>query len=144
MKGARILICDDELLIRMWLEEHLREEGYDAHGFGDGVSLLQAVEHQTPDMVLLDLRLPDETGIQILPKLKAIDPLLPVIMISAFGEVETAVAAVRAGAHHFLEKPIQLPELILLIEQALKRASCAASLTSTAMATAGSSAKLYW
>ena len=53
-------------------------------------------------------------------QLKAIDPRLPVIMISAHGEVETAVAAVRAGAHHFLEKPVDLPELFLLVEQALE------------------------
>jgi DNA-binding NtrC family response regulator len=120
MKGARIFICDDELLIRMWLEEHLREEGYAAESFADGAALLAAAQQDLPDLVLLDLRLPGESGIQILPRLKALDPGLPVIMITAFGEVETAVSAVRAGAHHFLEKPIQLPELLLLIEQALE------------------------
>ncbi len=70
--------------------------------------------------MLLDLRLPDATGLELLPRIKALDATLPVIMMTAYGEVETAVAAVRAGAHHFLEKPINLPELLLLIEQALE------------------------
>jgi two-component system response regulator AtoC len=116
----RILICDDEMLIRLWLEEHLDEEGYDAEGVGDGESLLAALARKPAELVLLDLRLPDGSGIEFLQRIRERDRHLPVIMITAFGEVETAVAAVRAGAHHFLEKPIQLAELLLLIEQALE------------------------
>lgn len=120
MNGPRVLICDDEMLIRMWLEEHLREEGYAVESTGDGASLMRAAEQAPADLVLLDLKLPDGSGIEILKELKERDPGVPVIMITAYGEVETAVAAVRAGAHHFLEKPIQLPELLVLIEQALE------------------------
>lgn len=120
MSKPRILICDDEMLIRLWLEEHLKEEGYDAEGVGDGESLLGALASRPADLVLLDLRLPDGSGIEFLQRIRERDRHLPVIMITAFGEVETAVAAVRAGAHHFLEKPIQLAELLLLIEQALE------------------------
>lgn len=120
MSEPRILICDDEMLIRMWLEEHLREEGYAVESTGDGASLLEAMDRSPADLVLLDLRLPDGSGIGFLKHLKERDSSVPVIMITAYGEVETAVAAVRAGAHHFLEKPIQLPELLVLIEQALE------------------------
>lgn len=120
MRRARILICDDELLIRMWLEEHLKEAGYLTASFADRTSLIDAVEHEPADLVLLDLRLPDGSGIEALPRIRDVDPTIPVIMITAYGEVETAVAAVRAGAHHFLEKPIQLSALLLLIEQALE------------------------
>ncbi len=120
MKNARIFICDDELLIRMWLEEHLKEAGYIPSSFSDRGSLIEAVQHEPVDLVLLDLRLPDGSGIEALPKIREIDPAIPIIMITAYGEVETAVAAVRAGAHHFLEKPIQLSALLLLIEQALE------------------------
>lgn len=119
MKRARILVCDDELLIRMWLEEHLKEAGYATASFSDRTTLLEAVEREPADLILLDLRLPDGSGIEALPRIRAIDPTIPIIMITAYGEVETAVAAVRAGAHHFLEKPIQLSALLLLIEQAL-------------------------
>jgi DNA-binding NtrC family response regulator len=115
-----VLICDDEMLIQLWLEEHLRENGYSAESVGDGTSLMRSLKEAPADLVLLDLRLPDGSGIDLIPQIKELDPELPVIMISAYGEVETAVAAVRAGAHHFLEKPIQLEETLLLIEQALE------------------------
>ncbi len=121
MKGARILICDDELLIRLWLEEHLREAGHAAEGVGDGAELLAALAREPGDLVLLDLRLPDGSGVELLPRIHALDPGLPVIMMTAYGEIETAVAAVRAGAEHFLEKPIRLEEVLLLIEQSLER-----------------------
>jgi DNA-binding NtrC family response regulator len=120
MSGPRVFVCDDEALIRMWLEEHLREQGYTPRVFADGTSLLRAVESEPVDLVLLDLRLPDGSGTDFLESIKERVPTVPVIMISAYGEVETAVAAVRAGAHHFLEKPIELAELFLLIEQALE------------------------
>lgn len=120
MKNARILICEDEVLLRLWLEEHLAEKGYDTEGVEDGTSLLEAIERGGADVVLLDLRLPDGSGIELIPKLKAMDPSLPILMMTAYGDVETAVQAVRAGAHHFLEKPLELTELVLLIEQALE------------------------
>ncbi len=120
MTKPRALICDDEMLIRLWLVEHLTEFGLRTEGVEDGASLLGALQREPADVVLLDLRLPDATGIELLPKIKAIDPSLPVVMITAYGEVETAVTAVRAGAYHFLEKPIVLPELALLVQQALE------------------------
>ncbi len=120
MSTPRVVVCDDEMLIRLWLEEHLKEEGYAAEGVADGAALIAALRRQAADIVLLDLRLPDGSGLDLLPRIREIDRALPVIMITAYGEVETAIAAVRAGAHHFLEKPIQLPELLLLIEQALE------------------------
>jgi len=119
MARARIVVCDDEMLIRMWLVEHLSDADYRVEDVADGAALEAALRTEPADLVLLDLRLPDVSGLDLLPRVKAIDPLLPVIMMTAYGEVETAVAAVRAEAHHFLEKPIALPELLLLIEQAL-------------------------
>ncbi len=121
MKGARILVCDDEMLIRLWLVEHLREAGHAAEGVADGSELLARLEREPVDLVLLDVRLPDGSGVELLPRMHALDPGLPVIMMTAYGEIGTAVAAVRAGAEHFLEKPIRLEELQLLIEQSLER-----------------------
>ena len=118
--GPRVLVCDDEMLIRVWLEEHLRDEGYRVQSAPDGETLLAALDEEPAELVLLDLRLPDVTGIELLPEIKGRDPTLPVIMITAYGEVDTAVEAVRAGAHHFLEKPIELDELLILMEQALE------------------------
>ena len=120
MKRSRVVVCDDEMLIRLWLVEHLQEAGYDVEAVEDGASLIASLIRQPADIVLLDLRLPDQSGLGLLPRLKGIDAELPVIMLTAYGEIETAVAAVRAGAHHFLEKPVELPALQLLIEQALE------------------------
>jgi DNA-binding NtrC family response regulator len=108
------------MLIRLWLSEHLADAGYATEAAGDGAELLAAIEREPADVVLLDLRLPDQSGMELLTRLKAIDAGLSVIMMTAYGEVETAVSAVRAGAFHFLEKPISLPELKLLIDQALE------------------------
>ncbi|NNF29657.1 MAG: sigma-54-dependent Fis family transcriptional regulator [Gemmatimonadetes bacterium] len=116
---ARIYVCDDEMLIRFWLVEHLAEDGYQAEGFETGTHLLETFSEDPADLVLLDLKLPDGSGLGFLEKLKGLQPSVPVIMISAHGEVETAVAAVRGGAYHFLEKPIDLGELLVLVEQAL-------------------------
>jgi two-component system, NtrC family, response regulator AtoC len=120
MNKPRVVVCDDEMLIRLWLTEHLADANMRTEEAGDGTALLAALRREPADLVLLDLRLPDGSGLDFLPRIKAIDPTLPVIMMTAYGEVETAVSAVRAGAHHFLEKPIVLSELILLIQQALE------------------------
>ncbi|GMR12956.1 MAG: sigma-54 dependent transcriptional regulator [Gemmatimonadota bacterium] len=117
---ARIAVCDDEMLIRLWLEEHLGDAGYEVETFEKAGELLVALENDPVDLALLDLRLPDGSGIDFLPRIKKIDAEIPVIMMTAYGDVETAVRAVRAGAHHFLEKPIELAELLLLIEKALE------------------------
>jgi DNA-binding NtrC family response regulator len=120
MANARIYVCDDELLIRLWLVDHLQARGHEAEGFETGMELLEAFSRDPADLVLLDLKLPDGSGVDFLVQLKERDPSVPVLMVTAFGEVETAVAAVRAGAQQFLEKPIDLPELFLLIDQALE------------------------
>ncbi len=120
MIPARILVCDDEYLMRLWLEEHLEGAGYRVQSVENGGELLESLVRDPVDLVLLDLRLPDGSGIDFLHEIKSHDSKLPVIMMSGFGEVEVAVEAVRAGAHHFLQKPIEIAELLLLIEQALQ------------------------
>ena len=121
MSRAAIAVCDDEMLIRLWLEEHLEDEGFEVRTYEQGTDLLEGLVSDRADLVLLDLRLPDGSGLDVLTKIRDLDPTISVIMMSAYGEVEVAVKAVRAGAYHFLEKPIELPELLLLIDQALEK-----------------------
>jgi two-component system, NtrC family, response regulator AtoC len=116
---ATIYVCDDEMLIRLWLEEHLEDAGFEVETFARGDELLDGLGEKRADLVLLDLRLPDVSGLEVLTEIRKLDPEISVIMMSAYGEVEVAVKAVREGAHHFLEKPIELSELLLLIDQAL-------------------------
>lgn len=120
MKKPRVVVCDDEMLIRLWLVEHLADANLRTEGTENAAELLAALRREPADLVLLDWRLPDGDGMDVLARVKAIDPSVPVMMMTAYGEIETAVAAVRAGAYHFLEKPIVLPELVLLIEKALE------------------------
>jgi len=120
MSRTRVFVCDDEMLVRLWFEEHLAEKGFDVECFEDGSAVLAAIGRDPPDILLLDLRLTDRSGLDVLTDAHALHPFLPVIMMTAYGEVEIAVSAVRAGAFQFLEKPVNIPELLLIIDQALE------------------------
>ncbi|HSM06504.1 MAG TPA: sigma-54 dependent transcriptional regulator [Longimicrobiales bacterium] len=128
MNPPRIAVCDDEMLIRAWLEEHLTEAGYGVETFALGRELVGAMTRNPADLILLDLRLPDGSGVDFLREIRALENPPPVIMVTAYGEVETAVQAVRSGAFHFLEKPVELPQLLLLIDQALETKKLVAEL----------------
>jgi DNA-binding NtrC family response regulator len=115
-----ILIIDDEKTIRWSLGEALGESGYDvtdADGVAEGV---RAFRDKSPDLVLLDMKLPDGSGIDVLKSVKAEDPGVPVIMMTAYGEVETAVEAMKCGAYDFILKPYALEKLKVTIGNALE------------------------
>ena len=114
-----ILIIDDEKTIRWSLSEALRDqyEILDAETAAQGLRLFK---ERSPDLILLDMKLPDGDGLEILKTLKADDPSLPVIMMTAYGEVETAVEAMKAGAYDFILKPYSLDKLRVTITNALE------------------------
>ncbi|MEN8145778.1 MAG: response regulator, partial [Gemmatimonadota bacterium] len=115
-----LLVVDDADLIRTWLGQALAASGYEVETAASCAEALRAVEATGPGVVILDLRLPDGSGIDLLPKLHEIDPDLVVVIVTAYGEISTAVEAVKAGAHDFLEKPIDLDKLKLVISRALE------------------------
>src|SRR5579875_2236798 len=100
-RAQRILIIDDEAGIRDSLETLLGLEGFDVEMAVDGPSGLDLLSRSTFDLLLLDLALPGETGIDLLPRIKAMAPDLPVIMITAYGTVGNVVDAMNAGASNF-------------------------------------------
>jgi two-component system, NtrC family, response regulator AtoC len=118
---SSILIIDDESALVNSLSFALRGEGYDVVGVGTSAEGLRAAERTTPSLVLLDLRLPDGSGLEVLDKLLATLPGTPVIMISAHGDTRVAVKAVKAGAFDYLTKPFELDEMLLTIRSALER-----------------------
>ncbi len=118
---SSILIIDDEAALVNSISFALRGEGYEVAGAGTAAEGLRAAERTTPSLVILDLRLPDGTGLEALEKLLAAVPGLPVIMISAHGDTRVAVKAVKAGAFDYLTKPFELDELLLTIRSALER-----------------------
>ncbi len=114
------MIVDDEKAIRLFLEATLEDEGYSIVTFGDGTSSLQWLENSLPDLVLLDLMLPDMSGIQVLDSLKKLYPHLPVVMITAYSKTDTAVQAMKLDAFDYVSKPIELNQLLKVVGKALE------------------------
>ncbi len=120
MNSRSVLVVDDEPDIRHLLQEILEDEGYDVSVAGSAQSAQQAIDEHTPDLVLLDIWMPDTDGITLLKTWRQSGDLkFPVIMISGHGTVETAVEATRHGAVDFIEKPVSLAKLLLNVEKAL-------------------------
>ena len=118
---GRILVVDDEASARTGLEKLLRQEGFTVRIEADGAAGLRAADEFAPDVVVTDLRMPQMDGMQLLTRLRERDRGLPVIVATAFGEVASAVAAMRAGADDYLMKPIDIDGLVLAIERAMER-----------------------
>ncbi|SIS67267.1 sigma-54-dependent transcriptional regulator [Neptunomonas antarctica] len=112
-----VLVIDDERNLVRSISFSLRDEGMDVTGAYTGAEGLAQAKILSPDVVLLDLGLPDIPGLEVLVKLKAQQPDLPVIMISAHGDTRTAVKAVKMGAIDYITKPFDLDELVLLIRR---------------------------
>ncbi|MBI2207423.1 MAG: sigma-54-dependent Fis family transcriptional regulator [Candidatus Rokubacteria bacterium] len=116
-----VLIIDDERNIRTLVARVLGQDNLEVHTAGTGKEGLDLAEESGADVVLLDLRLPDTDGIQVLRELRARRPETAVIIITAFGQIETAVAAMKSGAADYLEKPfIHLDKLRLAVARALE------------------------
>ncbi len=117
---AKILIVDDQESILFFLERTLAGEGYEVLTAENGTKALAALEKEVPDLVLLDLKLPDLNGLDVLDRIQEIYPDLCVVMMTAFGDVDTAVKAMKAGAFDYVNKPINLEQLLLIIERGLE------------------------
>src|SRR3954466_7081847 len=114
-----VLVVDDEQLIRWSLAERLKADGLHIVEAG---TAHDALERFAPDidLVLLDYRLPDGDGLHVLKKIKGTQPDVPIILLTAFSSVETAVEAMKQGAYHYANKPFNLDELSLVVQKALE------------------------
>jgi two-component system, NtrC family, response regulator HydG len=118
---GRILVVDDEVNARTALTELLRDEGYEVDAAADAFKALGKVADFAPDLVLTDVKMPGMDGLQLLARLHEGDVDLPVIMMTAFGEVETAVRAMRSGARDYLAKPVNVGELSVVVARELEQ-----------------------
>ena len=116
---GEIWIVDDEESIRRFVSQGLLAEGYAVSTASSGGEALRMLEGNPPDVLLLDLRLPDMTGLEVLAQARARHPELAVILLTAYGDVDSAVEAMKNGAFHFASKPIHHDQLNVLISQAL-------------------------
>jgi two-component system, NtrC family, nitrogen regulation response regulator NtrX len=120
MAKPRILVIDDEASIRDSLRVTLEYADYEVIGAATGQDGLALVERESPDLVLLDIKMPGTDGMEVLNRLHARDETLPIIMISGHGTTSTAVDAVKMGAEDFLDKPFDTDVLLFRIEKVLK------------------------
>ncbi|MDP2898925.1 MAG: sigma-54 dependent transcriptional regulator [bacterium] len=116
---GNVLVVDDEREIRELLATILRQRGHDTSVAADGQSALERVKKVWPDLVVLDYKLPDGDGIEILRRLKEVHSSVQVVIITGYGDIELAVEAMRSGAYDFLCKPIERETFIIRVENAL-------------------------
>jgi len=114
-----ILVVDDEPAILSTLSGILSDEGYEVQSTESGLEVIPMVQATPPALVLLDIWMPDPDGIETLQRLKTFLPNLIVIMMSGHGSIETAVKAIKLGAYDYIEKPLSLEKVVLMVKHAL-------------------------
>ncbi|HPF71041.1 MAG TPA: sigma-54 dependent transcriptional regulator [Candidatus Krumholzibacteria bacterium] len=118
-----ILVIDDEEAIRLFLEATLEDRGYDVLTAASGQEALGVIAGTAPDLVLLDLMLPDMSGLQVLEEVKKALPHVNVLMLTAYSGAETAVRAMKLDAFDYVAKPIELDRLMRIVDRALEASS---------------------
>ncbi len=114
-----ILIVDDEPHLPHQFARFLRKQGYEVHTAPDGDAGLQIVRKSEIDLVLLDVRLPKQSGLEVLNRIQMIDVEIPVVMITAYGDIQDAVMAMKAGAADYLLKGFDLEQLLFVVQRVL-------------------------
>jgi DNA-binding NtrC family response regulator len=123
MDKGKILVIDDEKAVQYFLDKTLQKKGYEVLLAGTGEEGVKLYEAERPELVLLDLKLPDLDGLAVLKRLKTIDGDVLSIIITAHGEIPSAVTAMRMGAYDYITKPFEMEVLGLSIEKALEKQS---------------------
>lgn len=116
----KIMIVDDEQNIRDIISEFLSETGYSVAVAVDGLDALEKVQYEQYDLYIIDVYMPRMDGIELLTRLKEIQPLAVVIVTTGFSSIDVAIRAIRNGAFHYLTKPIQAEELLKVVESGLE------------------------
>src|SRR5258706_2944413 len=119
MSKSRILVIDDEVAIRDSLRMTLEYEGYEFVGASTGQEGIALAERDTPDLVMLDVKMPGMDGLEVLDRLRAMNEALPVVVISGHGTISTAVEATKKGAFDFIEKPFASERVLVALRNAL-------------------------
>jgi DNA-binding NtrC family response regulator len=117
MRIQNIYIIEDEEILRVSLADELREAGYKIQEFDDPIKALQVIQKNPPDVVITDIKMPQMDGMELLSQIKSINSDTTVILMTAYGSVESAVEAMKKGAYDYITKPFQLEEMLLLLER---------------------------
>jgi two-component system response regulator RegA len=114
-----ILVVEDDDAFRTVLVAALESRGYDVLGVPDAASAVAAARRDSPEMAVVDLRLPDESGLEVVRQLKAVDAATAVVVLTGYGSIATALEAVRLGATHYLTKPTDADRILAAFERGL-------------------------
>ena len=114
-----ILVVEDDDAFRRILVKAFQERGYEAEGVADGASAIAAAQHESPEMAVVDLRLPDQSGLDVVRQLKAIDPSTSIVVLTGYGSIATALESVRLGATHYLTKPTDADRILAAFQHGL-------------------------
>jgi YesN/AraC family two-component response regulator len=112
MEQIRVLVVDDELFVGELLKEYLSIIGYEVTAVSNGEDALSSIQQSQPHIVILDIRMPGMGGMEVLKAIKEKNRTTGVIMLSAYGDPETVNEALRLGADHYLQKPMNLKHLV--------------------------------
>ena len=118
--GKNILICDDAAFMRMMIKDILTKNGYTVAGEAEnGVKAVEKYSEVKPDLVLMDITMPEMDGIQALKKIKELDPGAVVVMCSAMGQQAMVIESIQAGAKDFIVKPFQADRVLEAVKKAV-------------------------
>ena len=117
MAKSRILVVDDEAIMRSSLTDWLKEDGYEVVAVGDGYTAIDQVKEEEWDLAVVDLKMPKIDGLEVLKKFHELKPGLPVVIVTAYATVDTAVMAMKAGAADYVVKPFNPEEISLVIKK---------------------------
>ena len=118
--NGRILVVEDDEAMRLFLDEELRDAGYEVVTANDGVAALHQFASGVVDVVVSDVIMPGMRGDELLAELRARHRDVPVVLITAFGSIDSAVGAIKAGAYHYVSKPFHMPQLLSTLEKAMQ------------------------
>ncbi len=127
--SSKILIVDDEKLMRISLESQLKKEGYDVSSVDNAHEGMNLIRSEEFDIVVTDLRLPNMNGMELLKEIKNYNPDIIVVIMTAYGTLESAVAATKEGAYDYIAKPFSTDELIIKLQRALQHKNTTAEVT---------------
>jgi DNA-binding NtrC family response regulator len=117
---GEILVVDDDARMRELVSKVLAREGYSVRPLPRGQDVLQALEEGPADLVISDIRMPEMDGLTLLQEVKRVAPETSVLLMTAFGSIDTAVQAIKAGAYDYLTKPFKMDEIIVVVRRAME------------------------
>jgi two-component system, response regulator RegA len=116
---ANVLVVEDDNAFRTVLVHAFTQRGYDAQGVPDAASAISVAQRESPEMAVVDLRLPDQSGLDVVRALKAIDPSTAIVVLTGYGSIATALESVRLGALHYLTKPTDADRILAAFQHGL-------------------------